>query len=334
VLPAAGRIRRPGQLTDPEVSERFALENFPDYYHEFGGLLDWYNPWDAVLESTSDGYWRAGQWIDHKEKADQARDLAVGENHRVEKVLIWERHRGQYRSEHALVEGRDVVVDDVIGEFRGQRVEPEHMRADETLFLVYTSGSTGKPRRPGIPPVATSPTVTAMSKLILDLKPTDVYWCIADIGWITGVTHHRWVCTALRPSARLEPVHLLRGFCMLVPHVHLPVSPDRPGSSGSTDPPGRCHGCSHRPRRHPGIDAEFPADLTVHLVCDNYGTHKTPAVKTRLAAHPRFQMHFTPTYSSWLNQVVRFFAFSSPKTSCNAAITTASSNLKQTSAAG
>jgi len=186
VLPAAGRIRRPGQLTDPEVSERFALENFPDYYHEFGGLLDWYNPWDAVLESTSDGYWRAGKWIDHKEKADQARDLAVGEDHRVEKVLIWERHRGQYRSEHALVEGRDVVVDDVIGEFRGQRVEPEHMRADETLFLVYTSGSTGKPRRPGIPPVATSPTVTAMSKLILDLKPTDVYWCMADIGWITG----------------------------------------------------------------------------------------------------------------------------------------------------
>jgi transposase len=56
------------------------------------------------------------------------------------------------------------------------------------------------------------------------------------------------------------------------------------------------------------IDAEVPADLTVHLVCDNYGTHKTPAVKTWLAAHPRFQIHFTPTYSSWLNQVERFFA--------------------------
>jgi len=57
------------------------------------------------------------------------------------------------------------------------------------------------------------------------------------------------------------------------------------------------------------IDAEVPADLAVHLVCDNYGTHKTPAVKTWLAAHPRFQMHFTPTYSSWLNQVERFFAY-------------------------
>ena len=57
------------------------------------------------------------------------------------------------------------------------------------------------------------------------------------------------------------------------------------------------------------IDAEVPADLDVHLICDNYGTHKTPAVKTWLAAHPRFQMHFTPTYSSWLNQVEGFFAF-------------------------
>jgi len=57
------------------------------------------------------------------------------------------------------------------------------------------------------------------------------------------------------------------------------------------------------------IDAEVPADLDVHLICDNYGTHKTPAVRTWLAAHPRFQMHFTPTYSSWLNQVERFFAF-------------------------
>ena len=57
------------------------------------------------------------------------------------------------------------------------------------------------------------------------------------------------------------------------------------------------------------IDQEVPADLDVHLICDNYGTHKTPAVKTWLAAHPRFQMHFTPTYSSWLNQVERLFAF-------------------------
>lgn len=57
------------------------------------------------------------------------------------------------------------------------------------------------------------------------------------------------------------------------------------------------------------IDAQVPADLDVHLVCDNYGTHKSPAIKSWLAAHPRFHMHFTPTYSSWLNQVERWFAY-------------------------
>ena len=57
------------------------------------------------------------------------------------------------------------------------------------------------------------------------------------------------------------------------------------------------------------IDQEVPADLAVHLICDNYSTHKSPVAKTWLAAHPRFQMHFTPTYSSWLNQVERLFAF-------------------------
>jgi transposase len=57
------------------------------------------------------------------------------------------------------------------------------------------------------------------------------------------------------------------------------------------------------------IDEAVPADLQVHLVCDNYGTHKAPAVKAWLARHPRFHMHYTPTYSSWINQVERFFAY-------------------------
>jgi len=57
------------------------------------------------------------------------------------------------------------------------------------------------------------------------------------------------------------------------------------------------------------IDAEVPDDLEIHLICDNYGTHKHPTVRKWLQAHPRFHMHFTPTYSSWINQVERFFAF-------------------------
>jgi transposase len=56
------------------------------------------------------------------------------------------------------------------------------------------------------------------------------------------------------------------------------------------------------------IEANVPPSLDVHLVMDNYGTHKTPAIKNWLARHPRFQIHFTPTSASWLNQVERWFA--------------------------
>lgn len=56
------------------------------------------------------------------------------------------------------------------------------------------------------------------------------------------------------------------------------------------------------------IDQQVPTGLEVHVICDNYGTHKHPTVNTWLAKHPRFHMHFTPTYSSWINQVERLFA--------------------------
>jgi putative transposase len=55
------------------------------------------------------------------------------------------------------------------------------------------------------------------------------------------------------------------------------------------------------------IDANVPQGLAVHLVVDNYATHKHPRVQRWLAAHPRVQVHFTPTYASWLNQVEIWF---------------------------
>jgi len=61
------------------------------------------------------------------------------------------------------------------------------------------------------------------------------------------------------------------------------------------------------------LDAEVPADLDVHLICDNYSTHKHPTIARWLAAHPHFHMHFTPTYSSWLNQVERWFGLLTDK---------------------
>jgi transposase-like protein/transposase len=72
----------------------------------------------------------------------------------------------------------------------------------------------------------------------------------------------------------------------------------------------------HRRHRHQEflkflkkIDKNVPAELDVHIVCDNYGTHKTPAVRDWLDRHPRFHVHFTPTGSSWINQVERWFGF-------------------------
>jgi transposase len=61
------------------------------------------------------------------------------------------------------------------------------------------------------------------------------------------------------------------------------------------------------------LDKQVPADLDVHLICDNYTTHKHPTINKWLAAHPRFHMHFTPTYSSWLNQVERWFGLLTDK---------------------
>jgi transposase len=75
---------------------------------------------------------------------------------------------------------------------------------------------------------------------------------------------------------------------------------------------GKVISAVHRRHRHQEflkflktIDANVPADLDVHLIGDNYRTHKTPEIKRWLLRHPRFQLHLTPTYSSWLNLVVR-----------------------------
>ena len=56
------------------------------------------------------------------------------------------------------------------------------------------------------------------------------------------------------------------------------------------------------------VDQQVPAELSAHLVLDNYSTHKTPEIKKWLLRHPRFELHFTPTYSPWMNLIERWFA--------------------------
>ncbi|MHB1505449.1 MAG: acetate--CoA ligase [Sulfobacillus sp.] len=135
---------------------------------------------------TMDGYYRGGTLLDHKEKADVACDEAAAEGQKVETVLVWQRYPGKYSSPTPLKAGRDVVVNDHLKAFRGKRVDPVSVKAEDPLFLMYTSGSTGRPKGAQHSTGGYLSYVAWTSKMIQDIHPDDVYWCMADIGWITG----------------------------------------------------------------------------------------------------------------------------------------------------
>ena len=135
---------------------------------------------------TMDGYYRSGKLLDHKKQADIAYDTAHKMGKPPEKVLIWQRHPGKYSAETQVVAGRDFIVNDVLPKYRGQRIEPERMKSGDVLFLMYTSGTTGRPKGAQHSTGGYLAYVTGTSKYIQDIHPEDVYWCMADIGWITG----------------------------------------------------------------------------------------------------------------------------------------------------
>ena len=297
-------------MTDPEIYDKFSLDNFPESFVAYAELLDWYNPWDTVLDAsnppfwrwfvggrlnasyncvdrhlpqhknkvayyfvaereedpiiavtyqelyarvnefaallrdyagvkkgdrvtihmpmvlelpvamlacarlgvihsvvfggfsgqacadrivdsgskvliTMDGYYRNGKWLNHKEKADIAVQKASEGGQSVEHVLIFQREAGRYGGT-PLVEGRDALVQDLLPKYWGAIVEPEATLAEDPLFLMYTSGSTGKPKGVQHGNGGYLSYVAATSKYVLDIQPDDVYWCMADIGWITG----------------------------------------------------------------------------------------------------------------------------------------------------
>ncbi len=133
-----------------------------------------------------DGYHRGGKMIDHKASAEIAVATAEMEGQSIDKILVWRRYPGKYCSATPMVKGRDFFVDEVIGNYRGVRVEPEAMESEDPLFLMYTSGTTGKPKGCQHRTGGYLAYVTGTSKYIQDIHPEDVYWCMADIGWITG----------------------------------------------------------------------------------------------------------------------------------------------------
>jgi acetyl-CoA synthetase len=132
---------------------------------------------EAKLVITADGGYRKGAVVPLKKNADDA----VAQSSTVEKVLVVQRTK----QEVAWVDGRDVWWHDIVtrqkADCPAEPVDAEHM-----LYLLYTSGTTAKPK--GI--VHTSAGyltgVATTTKLIFDVKDSDVYWCAADIGWVTG----------------------------------------------------------------------------------------------------------------------------------------------------
>jgi len=135
---------------------------------------------------TMDGYYRNGELVDHKVKADEAVERAREEGVEVEKVLVWRRHPGEYASKSPMVDGRDFFVDEIMPDYEGKLVDPVSMPAEAPLFIMYSSGTTGRPKGCQHSTGGYLAYVAGTSKYYQDIHPEDTYWCAADIGWITG----------------------------------------------------------------------------------------------------------------------------------------------------
>ncbi len=136
----------------------------------------------AVALITSDGQFRGGKALPLKPIADEA--LSMGGCDAVKSVLVVKRTGGDVN----MVEGRDQWVDDVMAS-QPDTCEPEWVGAEHPLFLLYTSGSTGKPK--GVQHSSGGYLLHAILTMqyTFDIKPDDVFWCTADIGWVTGHTY-------------------------------------------------------------------------------------------------------------------------------------------------
>jgi acetyl-CoA synthetase len=133
-----------------------------------------------------DGYYRAGKISDHKVKADEAVD---GRPRRARKsTRCWSGGAAPVSTPRKtpMVDGRDFFVDELLAEHTGKTVEPVSMPAEAPLFLMYTSGTTGRPKGCQHSTGGYLAYVAGTSKYYQDIHPDDVYWCMADIGWITG----------------------------------------------------------------------------------------------------------------------------------------------------
>jgi len=136
----------------------------------------------AVLIITADEQCRGGKNIPLKPAVDEA--LTLGGCGSVRNVVVYQRSGGPAN----MVAGRDLWWHDLVAG-QSETCEPEWVDAEHPLFLLYTSGSTGKPK--GVQHSTGGYLLLAIltMKWTFDIKPTDVFWCTADIGWVTGHTY-------------------------------------------------------------------------------------------------------------------------------------------------
>ena len=148
----------------------------------FGGfsaaaLKDRINDAQAKVLITADGAWRRGSVVPLKANADEA----VKDCPSIEHVITVRRTQ----SEHSFTPGRDHWWHDLVAD-QSAECEPQEMDAEDPLYLLYTSGTTGKPKGIVHSTGGYLTQVAATHRMIFDIHADDVYWCAADIGWVTG----------------------------------------------------------------------------------------------------------------------------------------------------
>jgi acetyl-CoA synthetase len=148
----------------------------------FGGfsaeaLKDRINDAEAKALITADGGWRRGQIVPLKDNADEA----LKECPSIEHVITVQR----CRNDHSFQEGRDIWYHELVAD-QPAECSPEEMDAEDLLYLLYTSGTTGKPKGIAHTTGGYLTQVSATHRMIFDIHDDDVFWCAADVGWVTG----------------------------------------------------------------------------------------------------------------------------------------------------
>ncbi|MFO7991124.1 MAG: acetate--CoA ligase [Thermoplasmata archaeon] len=149
----------------------------------FGGfsptaLADRVHDSQSTVLVTADGYYRRGKELEMWENALEA----LEDTPSIEKVVVVDRLG---RDDIELDDDRDIYYHDLT-EDQSTECEPEKMDAEDMLFLMYTSGTTGKPKGVQHTTGGYLTGTSATHKWVFDIKEDDIYWCTADIGWITG----------------------------------------------------------------------------------------------------------------------------------------------------